>query len=192
MIQIVVSGTNFLRKMRREVLIRHFSRRMSQTMLGFGTYAKSKIRRELLGNQLGLADLNLVTIINKGSTIPLVHTGDLANSSAFEMIRDLRVGIIGVKVRGKKDVHGPSGLSYKRIWQIMHEGASYTPTPSQRRYMAMLLERLGIKLTGRRKAIWNIPARPFAENALMNIDVEVRFYQAVDLALKRALDDWMK
>jgi hypothetical protein len=163
---------------------------MSHLMRGFASYAKGVVRNSIKSNRLAMSQLNMITILNKGNSKPLVDTGDFANSVSSRMVRRLREGVIGIDIKPKSGIHTPSGLSYERLWNIMIKGATWTPSEKQRLWMKIRLKELGLSDPGaQRKLVWNIPGRPFLEKSLGRVEVHDRFHDMCDEALNRSLKE---
>lgn len=108
-----------------------------------------------------------VTVAMKGSSTPLVDDGDLVGSIAFRVEGFSRV-VLGVR--------SPRTNSGRFLYEILHNGATITVTPSMRRaVMAKLSKRLGPArmrafsqqwFRGPAKIVWIIPGRPFITDTL--------------------------
>jgi len=124
-----------------------------------GNYGASEVKKGIRGGAPGgqsFAPLSPVTIINKGSSKPLIDHGDLIGSVTYEVFNDNSSVFIGVK-KGKE----------VNIAAVHEYGCTIGVTSKMRAY----LHYHGIHLK-KTTAYIHIPARPFLSPVFQSVEFQ--------------------
>jgi len=124
-----------------------------------GNYGASEVKKGIRGGAPGgqsFAPLSPVTIINKGSSKPLIDHGDLIGSVTYEVFNDNSSVFIGVK-KGKE----------VNIAAVHEYGCTIEVTSEMRAY----LHYHGIHLK-KITAYIHIPARPFLSPVFQSVEFQ--------------------
>ena len=125
--------------------------KLKQSAAKVGNYGASKVKKGIQSGK-NFAPLSSYTILQKGSSKPLINHGDLIGSVTYQIFNEAERVFIGVK-KGKE----------VNIAAVHEFGATITVTPKMRAYLHFN----GLHLRKDTTHIY-IPARPFLRSALQN------------------------
>lgn len=164
---------------------RKFNRQASRQLLPVGQKAKNEIQKYVMQEQIdpGLGVQRYI----KGSDKTLLWTGDMAQGFTFKYKKNR--GIVGIEVKPKKGQHY-SGATYNQIISQMVKGRKWVPSKGERKAVQIKALASGAPSpTGSKKDVWEIPSRPFVEQAIMTDEFIKYTVNAVLKTIDKTLEE---
>lgn len=171
-----------------EVFPKKFNRHMSQQLIGFISYAKAQIARQM---RVGSYQPNIVQTIIKGNSTLFVESGRFAANIRAQYVKD-SYHVTGVRLGWFKG-QTSRGFAHSQLAAMLNTGAEWTPTEAQRlAIMAKVKKAGGPAPNGERQEKYQIPARPFMADTFDNRRVINRFINVVANAVARTVHEMSK